>query len=48
MNIACTSSTGNTSETAVTPCADEYVCQSRLTAWMSSAVVTDQKPFSFG
>lgn len=25
-------------------CADEYVCQSRLTVCTSSAVATDQKP----
>jgi hypothetical protein len=27
---------------------DEYVSQSRLTAWTSSCVVTDQKPLSSG
>ena len=30
------------------PRSDEYVSQSRLTAWRSSAVVTDQKPASSG
>jgi hypothetical protein len=43
MNIARVNSSGNTSVTAVTPPrSDEYVSQSRLTAWMSSHVVTDQ------
>jgi hypothetical protein len=43
MNIACTSSTGNTPVASVMPPrSDEYVCQSRLTAWMSSARVSDQ------
>jgi len=43
MNIARISSIGNTSLTAVTPPrSEEYVRQSRLTAWMSSGRVTDQ------
>ena len=43
MNIAWVSSSGNTFVTAVTPpTSEEYVRQSRLTVWMSSAVVTDQ------
>ncbi len=43
MNIARVSSSGKTSETAVMPpSSEEYVLKSRLTVWMSSAVVTDQ------
>src|SRR5207248_1032086 len=40
---------GNPSVSAVTPpSSEEYVLKSRLTAWMSSGRVTDQKPASFG
>ncbi len=43
MNIARINSIGNTSVTAVIPpSSEEYVRQSRLTVWMSSARVTDQ------
>ena len=43
MNIARISSSGKMSVTAVTPpSSEENVCQSRLTARMSSAFVTDQ------
>ena len=43
MNIARISSIGNETFAAVMPpSSDEYVSQSRLTAWMSRAVVTDQ------
>ena len=49
MNIARTSSSGKISANTVTPpTSEEYVSQSRLTAWTSSAVVTDQKPASSG
>jgi hypothetical protein len=49
MNIAWVSSSGRIAWViAVTPCADEYVSQSRLTACTSSARVTDQKPSSSG
>ena len=49
MNIARTSSSGKISANTVTPpSSEEYVSQSRLTAWTSSAVVTDQKPASSG
>jgi len=50
MNIARVSSTGMTALpiAVMPPSSDEYVCQSRLTAWMSSCVVTDQKPGSPG
>lgn len=43
MNIAWISSRGMTAaDTAVMPHAAEYVCQSRVTARISSGVVTDQ------
>ena len=43
MNIARISSIGSATLAAVMPpSSDEYVCQSRLTVWMSCAVVTDQ------
>ena len=43
MNMARVSSIGKTRDTAVMPpSSEEYVFQSRLTAWTSSAVVTDQ------
>ena len=43
MNIAWVSSSGMIAwVSAVIPVADEYVSQSRLTVWTSSAVVTDQ------
>lgn len=46
MNIACTSSSGKRAPVSAVmpPRSDENVSQSRLTARMSSAVVTDQKP----
>ena len=49
MNIARASSSGNVSNTAVTPpSSEEYVRQSRLTVCTSSAVVADQYPASAG
>ena len=49
MNIARMSSSGNTSVTAVMPpISEENVFQSRLTLWMSSGLVIDQYPASFG
>ncbi len=49
MNIARASSIGKPPAARITPpFSEEYVCQSRLTAWMSSHVVTDQNPASSG
>ena len=48
MNIARESSIGSTPPAVTPPISEEYVRQSRLTVWTSSAVVTDQKPSSAG
>ncbi len=43
MNIAWVSSSGRIAwRRPVIPLAEEYVCQSLLTVWTSSALVTDQ------
>ncbi len=42
MNIERISSSGNTPTAVMPPSSEEYVRQSRLTAWMSSGRVTDQ------
>ena len=42
MNIARMSSSGMIPTAVIPPRSDEYVCQSWLTSWTSSAVVSDQ------
>ena len=48
MNIERISLSGNTPVDVMPPSSEEYVRQSRLTVWMSSGRVTDQKPASPG